>query len=257
MTGFSGFIGAMRGGEEDRPDPLTRAMLAPEPRDPEPRDPDEIAANLLGRGYGAGQVSDLARRLADKRAELAGEREKIERGERVTARVRGHLERGQVGGLEAFRMMDGDFGDASRAEQLERQCANLERQIGEASELIAPAAQRDADPYEAASRHAHDVFVEVTRARMAELEAGRPAPRPERRPFAGRGSVAVRSEYCVHCTANNVSDEQSYLLHSDPEFNVPVTTAEQLEREQAEQAARHDPYQPGAVITTGYRDIAR
>src|SRR5437868_6504320 len=79
------------------------------------RDPDEIAAGMVARGYSPGMVSGLVSRRRDKEAELEDERAKIAKGERVTERVRGMLERGQVGGLDAARMLDGDFGDAQRA----------------------------------------------------------------------------------------------------------------------------------------------
>jgi hypothetical protein len=237
VTGFAEFIGNMRGGPEDKPDALTRARMATD-RPEQPYDDDERQANLLGRGYAPGQATDLAQRYADKRAELAGELEKIEKGEKVTARVRGLLERGQIGGLDAARMMDGDFGDAHRAEQLQRQCENLSKQLEEASAMISPQAERAPDQFAQANRTAqtaHNVFAEVTRQRMAELGT-RQARRPERRraPFAGHGD-AVRSELeCVHCIAENVDAETSALLHHDPQYDVPVTTAEQL------QAARHD-----------------
>jgi hypothetical protein len=59
---------------------------------------------------------------------------------------------------------------------------------------------------------------------MAGSQVRQPPQQRERRPFgsASRGVVA-RSEQCVHCTEQGVSDEMSYLLHSDPELNVPVT----------------------------------
>ena len=252
--GFAGFLASHRGGEEDRPGALARALHAPD-RPDEPYDDDERQANLMVRGYPAGHVSDLGQRLADKSAELAGELEKIEKGERVTERVRGMLERGQIGGLDAARMMDGDFGDAHRAEQLERQCANLKRQIDDASAMISPPQARRPDPVEAASRYARGMLAEVTRGRPAAA----PASRPERRPFVSRGRDAVRSEdLCVWCNGEDLDPERRFLLHHDPELNVPVTTAEQLKQlEHAEQAARHDPYPPGTVITTGYREIAR
>jgi hypothetical protein len=190
-------------------------------------DPDGRAAELIARGVMPGAVSDLHQRLADKSVELAAERAKIEKGERVNARVRGMMERGQVGGLAAAQMMDGDFGDEARAEQLERQCDRLRQQIADTASMIVPPQERQLDGVEAASRHAHQVFAEVTRQRMADAQAGRsPGPRP----FASRGGVAVRSEQCVHCTAAGVSDEQSNMLHNGPEFNVPVTPPGALTR---------------------------
>lgn len=198
-------------------------------------DPDERAANLIGRGMTPGMITDVGQRLADAEGELAAEREKIAKGERVNARIRGMLERGQIGGLDASRMLDGDFGDLARAEKLERRAQGLRQQLAAAQMMIAPQREQAADPLEAASRHAHDVFVEVTRQRMADAQARRQAPRQARPPFgsASRAGVAVRSEQCVYCTADGVSDEMSYLLHSDPELNVPVTP-------------------PGAVITDRY-----
>jgi hypothetical protein len=55
-----------------------------------------------------------------------------------------------------------------------------------------------------------------------------------RRPFVGGVS---RSESCQWCIDQDVSDHDSYLLHSDPEFDVPVTTPEQAQQ-QAEHAER-------------------
>jgi hypothetical protein len=76
------------------------------------------------------------------------------------------------------RMLDGDFGDPATVERLERRADGLRRQIAEAQEMIAPPQRRTPDPLEAASRRAHEVFVEVTRAAMAEAQAGVRAPRP-------------------------------------------------------------------------------
>lgn len=252
MTGFAGFLGGVRGAPEDRPDALARAMHAPE-RPDEPFDGDERAANLMARGYAAGQASDLARRYADAVTAAQDEREKLEKGERVTARVRGMLERGQIGAMEAHQRMDGDFGDVRRAEQLERQAASLRRQLEEAAAMISPPQQRAPDPVESASRSAQQLLAEVTRERTATAQPRR----PERRPFVSRAGVAVRSELeCVYCVKDNVSAEDSALLHHDPEYNVPVTTADQLQLEQ-DQAAARSAYTPGEVITTGYPEITR
>lgn len=191
-------------------------------------DQDERAAGLIGRGVMPGAMSGLGQRLADAEAELATEREKISRGERASARVRGMLERGQVGGLEAARMLDGDFGDAQRAEQLERQCGRLRSQIADTASMIAPPQERQLDALEAASRSAHAVFVEVTRQRMADAEAGRgQAPRP----FTGPGRVAVRSDQpvtCPDCVKFGATAEQSYMIHADPDApaGVRLPTAE-------------------------------
>lgn len=199
-------------------------------------DPDERAAELVARGVMPGMMSDLGQRLADAEAELAAELGKIERGERASARVRGMLERGQVGGLEASRMLDGDFGDARRAENLELRAERLRRQIADAASMIAPPQERQMDGIEAASRHAHQVFREVTRQRMADAEAGRgPAPRP----FAGPGRVAVRSDQpvtCPDCIKFGATAEQSYVIHADPDApaGVRLPTAELTDADLAE-----------------------
>src|SRR5450755_4632982 len=109
----------MRGGPEDRPDPLTRALLARDDGPEDPFDQDEAVGNLLARGYPAGAVSDLSRRLADVEGDLAAEREKIERGARRAEHVSRDLAAGRIGAMEASARLDGDFGDAHRAEQLE------------------------------------------------------------------------------------------------------------------------------------------
>jgi hypothetical protein len=233
----------------------TRAAEAREERDTAASalDPDEFAANLISRGYRPGMLSQLALRLADVTAELEAERSKIEKGERVGRRVHGMLERGQVGAMDASAMLDGDYGDAHRAEQLERRAGSLRQQLAEASAASAPPRppQLDGDGVEASAsraRAAHQAFIEVTReqatrARMTGAADG--TPRRERRPFADRGGVAGRSESCIHCVNQGVSDDISYLLHSDPELNLPTTSPEQLAQlEQAEQAAGR--YQPAA-----------
>lgn len=182
-------------------------------------DPDERAASLVNRGYTPGLAHDLGQRLADKSAELQAEWEKIARGERVAARVRRMLERGQIGGLEAARMMDGDFGDAARAEQLERQCERLGRQVREAQAMIAPPQERQLDGVAEAGRHAHATFVEVTRQRFADAQAGRPA---SRRPFGSISRGAVPGEVtCGECLALGATPEESFLIHNDPD-PVPV-----------------------------------
>jgi hypothetical protein len=149
-------------------------------------DPDERAAGLVARGVMPGMMSDLSQRLAGVQDELAAEHEKMDKGVRVRARVAGMLERGQIGGLDAARMIDGDFGDAHRAEQLERRAESLRRQLADAGELMAPPRSRQPDPLEAASRAAHGMVTEATRA-MAEAAPRRPEPPP----FASAGRFDV------------------------------------------------------------------
>jgi hypothetical protein len=150
-------------------------------------DPDERAANLVARGYSPGLLNDLSQRLGDTVAELEAEREKIEKGARRQEIAAREHAAGRADVWQMQRMLDGDFGDQAAVERLERRADGLRRQIAEAQEMIAPPQLRESDGVEAASRHAHQVFVEATRARMAE--AREQARRPEPRPFAGRGAV--------------------------------------------------------------------
>jgi hypothetical protein len=148
------------------------------------RDPDEHAAVLVTRGYSPGLISQLSQRLADTAAELADENDKLEKAAR---RQKWAMREHAAGRVDVFRMqamMDGDDGDEAQVRLLERRAESLRRQMAEAQEMIAPPQRRDLDGVEAASRHAHQVFAEVTRARMAE------ARRPEPRPFgsASRGA---------------------------------------------------------------------
>jgi len=201
---------------------LARAMRPAKPA--EAPDLDEKAANMMARGYAPGQLSHLSSRLAETQAELQAEREKIERNQRRQERIQRDHQAGRITVADIMRM-DLDEGDPGRVAQLERRAASLQRQLQDVSAVIAPSREQLADPLEQASRHAHREFVEATRPMMADAQAGRPAPRA-RRPFGSisRGDgIAVRSEQCVHCTEAGVDDETAFLLHSDPDLNVPVT----------------------------------
>jgi len=194
-------------------------------------DPDERAAGLVSRGYSPGMASLLAQRLADVMTEIEAENAKIERSARRQERIARDHAAGRITAFDIARMQAGDDeGDPGRVAQLERRAAGLRRQIEDAQAAIAPQQQREADPVEAASRHAHQVFVEATRAMMAEAQAGTPGPRP----FAGRGGVAVRNEdvTCEACIAVGASPEESFLIHhcdadgnllsGSPDVPVPV-----------------------------------
>jgi hypothetical protein len=203
-------------------------------------DADERAANLVARGLMPGQVSELNIRLADTQAQLADEEAKLERAAKRQERIRRDHAAGKIDVFDIARMQaaDTDEGDPAAVERLTRRRDSLQRQLAEAMQLMAPQRAPE-DPLEAASRRAHQVFREVTRQRMADAQAGRAAPR-ERRPFASasRGGLAVRSEHCVYCTEAGVDDQTSYLLHSDPEFAVPVTSPEQAAQAERAEADR-------------------
>jgi hypothetical protein len=104
------------------------------------------------------------------------------------------------------------------------------------ADLLAPAKQALAG---------HREYVAASRAAWSAVQAG--TPRRESRPFASRGRVAVRSHLeCIYCLRENVDAETSALLHHDPTWDVPITTAAQAE--QAEHAERRG-HRSGAEIS--------
>jgi len=215
---------------------------------------------MVARGYRPGMISDLSMKLADTEALIAAEKDKIARSARRAERIGRMHAAGQLSAFDIAGRMgaDTDEGDPAEVTRLQRRADGLRRQLAEASEMIAPPQARQPDEFASVNRSARELFAATTRERLAEAQAG--IRRSEPRPFAGRGSVAARSEYCVYCTEDGVSDHDSYLLHSDPEFNVPVTSPEQAAlaaKYEQDQAAGRSAYQPGAVITTGHREIAR
>jgi hypothetical protein len=176
-------------------------------------DPDERAAGLVARGYSPGLASQLAQRLGDTMAEIEAEQEKIEKSARRQERIARDHAAGKISAFDIARMQaSNDEGDPAAVERLQRRADSLRRQIGQAQAVIAPPAQRDLDPVEAAASRAHRAFVETTRALWAEAQTG--AARQAPRPFAG--GVAVRGEMCPECAAIGASAAESFLIHSDP-----------------------------------------
>lgn len=197
------------------------------------RDPDEFAAGLIGRGYTPGLLSQLSQQLGDVTAAIQAEHEKLDKRERVAARAQAMLERGQIGALDASRMLDGDFGDEGRVRQLERRAGSLRDQIRQASEAAAPPESRQPDQFASANRAAHELFREVTRARMEAAQAGRSEPRP----FASAGLSA----------AGGTED-------TGPDCQI---CAEGRRMDAARSRDGLAPYAPGAVITSHWQEIAR
>jgi hypothetical protein len=102
----------------------------------------------------------------------------------------------------------------------------------------------------APAKAAHREYVQTSQAAQAAAQAG--TPWRARRPFASRGA-AVRSEHCIHCINQGVSDEDSYLLHSDPELNVPVTSpAQAAQAVQAAAPSREQQAEVGRLLRLGY-----
>jgi hypothetical protein len=184
---------------------LARAARPDKP--PEPYDDDDRQAALLTRGYSPGLIFQLSQQLADTVAELEAEREKIERGARRQEIAGREHAAGRADVWQMQRMLDGDFGDQATVERLERRADGLRRQIAEAQAAIAPPERRTPDPLEAASRHAHEVFVEVTRAAMAEAQAGVRAPRPFASVSRGAGaSTEHTGDDCWVCAEGRRRD---------------------------------------------------
>jgi hypothetical protein len=194
-AGFAGVLGQVR------PDPdegkTLEQVFAPALRPDKPTeaaDADERMANLMARGYRAGGVSDTARRLADVTAELQAEREKIAAGERNAARVERMRQAGQLTALEAWQRLDGDYGDAGRAERLERRVARLRSQLEDVAGTISPSRAVSADPVEAALGHAREVAGAVSRSA------------PEPRPF--------EAPDCAECAAAGATAAESAQIHA-------------------------------------------
>jgi phage head maturation protease len=199
MPGFAEFISSVRPAPEERGSTLeqmlARAAQAGE-REPEPQDPDDRLAAMVTRGYSPGLLHRLSQQLADTSGELEAEQAKIARGARRAAVARREHEAGRVSVWAMQEMLDGDFGDEDRVRQLERRAESLRSQMAQASAMIAPQQEQVTDPLEQASRHAHEVFREVTRSLMAEAQAGvrperLPAGKASRRPFGGRGAGEI------------------------------------------------------------------
>jgi len=165
-------------------------------------DPDERASIFVTRGYTPGLIFQLSQRLGDTESELAAERDKLEKAARRAKFAAREHAAGRVDVSRMLAMMDGDDGDENRVAMLERRAESLRRQMAEAQAMISPPQARDLDPVEAASRAAHDAFVEVTRARWDAAQSGtaRPAPRPFASVSRG-GSTEHTGPDCWVCAA--------------------------------------------------------
>jgi ABC-type transporter Mla subunit MlaD len=184
----------------------------------------------------------LARALQADRDELAETRkEREEAAEREARRENmalvnrqfgdplGHVTRAQHAVAEA-RAKVRDLED-----QLEQARGVLHRAAesyvdwsGQAEQVTATVSRSDTHDLLAPAREA------LTDAQVRRMAAVRSrAPQRERRPFGGE--VSRSHLECVYCLRENVDAETSALLHHDPTWDVPVTSAAQAE--QAEQAA--------------------
>ena len=195
------------------------------------------------RGEDPGPFARMAAETAQERA--AQEREDADRAARAQARTEdlALANRGSgdpLGEISRARSVLAAVDDqvADLAEQLRKVQDKRDRVLGgiefwtQKLAAVNDSVQRSAtmgddllDPVKRQLAAAHREYVQASRARMAGT------PRQARRPFARRGDAA-RSEHCVHCVDQGVDDETSYLIHSDPDLRLPVTST----REQAAQA---------------------
>jgi hypothetical protein len=156
---------------------------------------------------------------------------------------------------ETMRMLNAVNGnplaELSRAQQVAAtardEVADLEARLAVARERFRSAAESVVDfgtaadeVLNASARRSSPDLLQGARETLTDHQlrqmAAQRSQAPGRRP-KGHGGLAARSESCQWCIDQNVSDHDSYLLHSDPEYNVPVTTPEQAQQ-QAEHAER-------------------
>jgi hypothetical protein len=195
-------------------------------------------------------VGGLQRALAlaavdDARADAADQRDQLERRAEAERRAEvlawGNRQLGNpMGELSRFRgeYVAADDEVRDLAGRLERATKKRDR-IGEAirsraqqldeitASISRPAPVVDpANPFAIGLARAHHEFAEATRARWIEAEAARAlAPRPK----AGRGGVAralgdgrFDVPDCPECVKAGATEDESFLLHSDPDKVVPV-----------------------------------
>lgn len=175
---------------------------------------------------------------ADQQEERKAELERQARREQIEAQL------AQRAAIERQEILQYGYTTAELAKLRAEESAAKEEQIAALQEQMdrldparaqvkraRTAAAEDDRLLEAARASANDPFM-ADQLRRFRQRQGREVSR-SRRPF----DVLTRSEQCLWCTEQNVSDEESYLLHSDPQFNLPVTPpgrAEDAGQQQAE-----------------------
>ena len=184
------------------------------------------------------QAEQADRRAAADEAEEAARAEDEAEARRFRYRTVG-IEPGHVLAVALRGVAEDEEYEAARAvmARIERR-RESRRRVAEyqgAQLAAASRASREPEGIEAANRLA---------ARLAA-----PAARGRRRPFAVRGQA---DHQCVYCDRENLDPDTSFLLHNDPQLNVPITTAEQATQEDldylSQDTGRHA-RQHGRVIT--------
>jgi hypothetical protein len=109
----------------------------------------------------------------------------------------------------------------------------------------------------APAKRANAEYVQATRAMLAKAQSGRPVRRPKEVSRSRGGGQAVRSENCYWCTKEGLDDETAFLLHSDPERPLAVTSAEEGAREEQADAGRAASSRRGEItrVVTGSGNV--
>jgi hypothetical protein len=208
---------------------------------------DQHRADLspLQRALTLSAAADAKADAADQRGVLARQAAADERVELLTLANR---QGDPIGQLSRFRAECAAADDECRdlADRLAKATAKRDRldecirglagQVDEITALL----QR-AEPLsgvEGAVSRAQEALREVQAERRVDAMLSRPVTRPKE-VSRSRGAEVARSEFCVYCTEAGVDDETSYLLHSDPELNCPVTSPEQAAQAERRQYAGH------------------
>ena len=198
----------------------------------------------LAGWYAADDLSPVAKaqaleQMADAREAAAERREagvrEAAREQRLESMLFANRQAGDpLGGIQRARAAYTDADDECRelAAQLER--AQAKR--GRAEANVAFFAERAQQANQLATRSAsadllspaREALADAAAARVERMLAAASVSRPKEL-SRSRGDAVRRSEHCVHCINDGVDDETSYLLHLDPELDVPVTTPEQAE----------------------------
>jgi hypothetical protein len=200
--------------------------------------PATSVAEVLARAAAMPDRDELVQAAADRAAaDARAERREAEAMlNRMAGDPLGNISRCQAAVSEARdRVTDLENQLEEARGRLSRAAESLAHWSGAAEEVHRASIQRS-DPGDLLAP-AKQALAEERVERMLAAVRARPAGRPKGEVSRSRGAVAARSESCQWCIDQNVSDHDSCLLHSDPEYNVPVTTPEQAQQ-QAEHAER-------------------
>jgi hypothetical protein len=198
-------------------------------------DPLSFLEQVSGDGLSAIEKARIASARDDAREQREAERAEAERQAAAEQRLMSTgLAEKQLGHplaeLSRAQMAVGPLAD--RVAELRHELGRAERRLERAEGSVKFWATRAGDVHEAVQRsapglaelpasRAHREFVNETRRMLAESRAAR----PERRPFARPGGVAVRSEQvtCEACAAVGASPEESFLIHHSDADGRPLS----------------------------------